>query len=342
MPWERRWSRSWFALNFAPVRPARGWCRAAFREPAPPRGEVLGRGELLDRLPDAGDARGHRPLRALLPEAGADEVLVYLDGPPPGLAALDLRGLRWSSATTRSGSSAGAPKRSRIGSTRRSRPGSPAAAASGCSCSMRTSSSSATAPSRTSSTRFPRGSTRSATDRRGGLGPGRRSRRAVRQHLLPDRWRSDRLWQALGRPIYGEAARYMRRGLIGHVPRQGVSGRPDLLPHRQSRGRARRQGHHAPRRQHRAVAGRHVPRPLRRDRPRALDREVAAADRGETSPATWSRPGPRRWIWSPSAGPRRRAARALFRSLYGLTRPQYALLSLLGYAFRRRLFPSDA
>jgi hypothetical protein len=33
---------------------------------------------------------------------------------------------------------------------------------------------------------------------------------------------------------------------------------------------------------------------------------------------------------------------AVFRRLYGLSRPQYALLSLLGYAFRRRLFPTDA
>ena len=33
-----------------------------------------------------------------------------------------------------------------------------------------------------------------------------------------------------------------------------------------------------------------------------------------------------------------RAARALFKRFYGLTRAQYTLLALLGYAFRRKLF----
>ena len=116
----------------------------------------------------------------------------------------------------------------------------------------------------------------------GGLGPGRRPRPAVRQHLLPRQ-------VAERPPVAGPRAADLRRGRPLHAlrpdrsrHRQGVRpGRPGLLPHRQSRGRARRRGHHPPRRQHRAVAGRHVPRPLRCDQPRALDRKVAAADRGE-------------------------------------------------------------
>ena len=153
-------------------------------------------------------------------------------------------------------------------------------------------------------------------------------------------WRHERLWRRLGRALYGEAAPYMRRGLIGHV------GGKEFLR-----------------------AG----RPYSRIGNNAADRDGVTISRfaGEIDPALagmylghFDAIGLARWTdkW------RRRieketiavgmtavrasqmdlvrerlargegAVRALFGRFYGLSRGQYLVLSVLGCAFRRRIF----
>ena len=158
------------------------------------------------------------------------------------------------------------------------------------------------------------------------------------------KWRSDRLWQALGRPIYGEAARYMRCGLIGHV-----TGKEFVRA-----GRAySRIGNHAAERD-----GEVITRPAASIAPSLAGMFLGHYD--AISLARWTEKWRRRiegktlaeWMSGPRTAQMelvaerlRRgdaATRALFAAFYGLTRPQYSALSLMGYAFRRGIFADTA
>jgi hypothetical protein len=155
-------------------------------------------------------------------------------------------------------------------------------------------------------------------------------------------WQSEKLWRGLRRLVYGEVAPHLNRGLAGHV-----SGKEFI---RAGRTYSWIRNHSAQR------DGAGITRPAAslgltgmylghfdaiglarwsEKWRRRIERDTLAFNMSEI------RTGQMQLI-ADRLGGGDGAARALFRSLYGLTRPQYALLSLLGYAFRRRLFPKDA
>jgi glycosyl transferase family 2 len=158
------------------------------------------------------------------------------------------------------------------------------------------------------------------------------------------KWRSERLWSGLRRLVYGEVAPHLNRGLAGHISgkefiRAGKSYSwiRNHSAQRDGVGITRPAAGLSP-----ALAGMYVghfdaiglTRWTEKWR-RRIERDTLARNMSETRTTQMQFIADRI-----AAGDG--AAHALFRSLYGLTRPQYALLSLLGYAFRRKLFPTDA
>jgi hypothetical protein len=154
------------------------------------------------------------------------------------------------------------------------------------------------------------------------------------------KWRSDKLWKGLRRLVYGEVAPHLNSGLAGHV-----SGKEFL---RAGRSYSWIRNHSAQR------DGVGITRPAASIDPalagmyvghfdaiglarwtekwrRRVERDTLARNMSETRTSQMQLIADR---LRGGDGP----ARALFRRLYGLTRAQYALLALLGYAFRRKLF----
>jgi hypothetical protein len=154
------------------------------------------------------------------------------------------------------------------------------------------------------------------------------------------KWRSDKLWKGLRRLLYGEVGLHMKRGLAGHV-----LGKEFL---RAGRSYSWIRCHSALR------DGVNLTRPAAGIDPDLAGMYVGHFDAVGFSRWTekWRRRMERETLVPYMAEHRGGqmdliadrfrggdgAARALFARLYGLTRAQYALLALFGYAFRRRLF----
>ena len=156
-------------------------------------------------------------------------------------------------------------------------------------------------------------------------------------------WRRHKLWRSLGGLVYGRAiARHMQLGLTGHF-----AGKQFLRTGRSYS----RIGNHATERDGRAITRQAA----------EIDRALAGmyvAHYDAIGLARWSqkwrqriardtlaermtesRLAQMRLIEDGLAGGEE-PTRALFRAFYGLSRPQYRLLSALGYAFRREIFPT--
>lgn len=155
-------------------------------------------------------------------------------------------------------------------------------------------------------------------------------------------WRRDRLWRRLGGLVYGRpVARTMQRGLTGHtVGKQFVRAGATFS----------RIGSHAAQRD-----GETVTTAAHRIDPRLTGLYVGHFDaigfgrwrqkwrqRIERDTLTYSmtekRLGQMQMV-ADGLDAGEEPARAVFRAFYGLSRLQYAILSTLGYAFRRRIFP---
>jgi hypothetical protein len=156
-------------------------------------------------------------------------------------------------------------------------------------------------------------------------------------------WQRDKLWKALGGLVYGRAiARHMQRGLTGHV-----SGKQFLRGGR----------HYSWIRNHSAEQdGKGITRMAPRIDPalggvyvghydaigfsrwrekwrQRIERDTIAANMSDARRAQM-----RMIADSLAAG--EDETRALFRAFNGLSRGQYAALSALGYGFRREIFPA--
>jgi hypothetical protein len=171
-------------------------------------------------------------------------------------------------------------------------------------------------------------------------GPGDPQGQAFASSYFRLPWRSNRLWSALRRPFYGGIARYMQRGLAGHTVGK------QFLRARQRYSSIR---NHAAERD-----GARITRPAA-----SLGRALEGMYLGHFDAIDferWSekwqqriggltlarrmtplRNGQMRLI-AARMGEGERAARSLFARFYRLSRPQYALLASLGYAFRREIF----
>jgi hypothetical protein len=153
-------------------------------------------------------------------------------------------------------------------------------------------------------------------------------------------WPSPTVWRVLKRPVYGGRLEgYFRRGMIGHT--QGKEflrvGRTytEITPHF-----ARRDGRELTRdAASLGLGGMH----LGHFDAIGLDRWVRKWRNRIDQVTISERMNPSRWKQMEaveqalSAGSE--ATRALFRGLYGLTRTQYAVISAMGAAFRRDIFP---
>jgi hypothetical protein len=154
------------------------------------------------------------------------------------------------------------------------------------------------------------------------------------------KWRSHKLWKGLRRLVYGEVGPHMKHGLAGHI------GGKEFL--RADRTYSWIRCHGAER------DGVGITRPAASIDPDLADMYVGHFD--AIGLARWTEKWRRRierdtlnpYMPEHRVGQMQliadrlrggdRAARALFKCFYGLTRAQYTLLALLGYAFRRKLF----
>jgi hypothetical protein len=171
-------------------------------------------------------------------------------------------------------------------------------------------------------------------------GPGDPEGQAFASSYFRLPWRSNRLWSALRRPFYGGVARYMQQGLAGHT-----AGKQFL---RAQRRYSWIRNHSAER------DGKRVTRPAtslgdalggmylghfdaidferwsekwrQRIGGRTLARRMTPLRNGQMS------------LIAARMGEGESATRTLFTRFYRLSRPQYALLASLGYAFRREIF----
>lgn len=171
-------------------------------------------------------------------------------------------------------------------------------------------------------------------------GPGDDLDRPFGSTCFRTRWRSDTLWRRLRRPIYGEVAHFMRRGLVGHI-----GGKMFLRAGREYsviRNNAAERG------------GVVISRPADEVDPALRGMYLGHFD--AIGPARWTEKWRRRieretlavgmteTRTSQMAAVEARlaegdaATRALFRRLYALGPVQFAVLRRMGLAFRRDIF----
>jgi phage gp37-like protein len=156
-------------------------------------------------------------------------------------------------------------------------------------------------------------------------------------------WRRPWLWRLAWRPLYGGMGADMRRGLLGHVRgkqflradrRYSAIRNHDVL--RDGRVLTRPAAEVAP-----ALSGMFLghfdaisrARWTQKWRQRLTGETVARGMAGGRT-RQMSRIGER-------LGRGEKDARALFRTFYGLSRGQYAVLNGLGFAFQKNIFPDD-
>lgn len=157
-------------------------------------------------------------------------------------------------------------------------------------------------------------------------------------------WRREKLWKGLGGLVYGPIARHMQRGLTGHVSGKQFlrTGRAyswirNHSAERDGRGITRRAGSIDPALEgvfvgHYDAIGFERWRQKWRQR---IEKDTIAANMSANRQAQM-----RMIADGFAAGDA--ATRALFRAFYGLSRAQYLGLSALGYAFRRDGIASES
>ena len=156
-------------------------------------------------------------------------------------------------------------------------------------------------------------------------------------------WKRDKLWKGLGALVYGRPiARHMQRGLTGHVSGkqflrvgQSYSQIGNHAARQDGEGITRRAASIDP-----ALAGMYVGHfdaigfaRWRQKWTQRIEKDTIAENMTDSRQAQMA-------MIANGIAAGDDLVRALFRGFYGLSRGQYAALSTLGYAFRREIFPA--